>query len=592
MTRGKSSFFAQTRDSEKLIQVALGEKKADLAVVNARLVNVFTKEILDNISVSIKGKWIAAVGNDLKHCIGAKTEVIDAKGKTIIPGLIDGHTHLAWLFTANEFLKHAMKGGTTTIITETLEPFPVSGYDGLVDFLESLKDQPIKIFSTAPFMASISHASRGISLETLKKLLSREDIIGLGESYWQSVIQNPDQSLPILNEALLSGKRLEGHSAGASINRLNAYIATGISSCHEPIKADEVLDRLRLGLYVMIREGSIRSDLEEIAKIRDFGIDFRRLILVSDGVVPKDLLNKGYMEFIVQKAINCGFDPITAIQMATLNVAEHFSLDGIIGTIAPGRYADLLLIPDEETITAEYVISSGQIIAQNGNLLKQPRRHDFSKHSTTSVHLSRKLSASDFMVKIQMPADEAQIRTINMVTDLVTSEILVTLPISAGEIIQDISKDIIKIAAIDRTHNPGKIFTGLIKGFGLKAGAFACSASWDTTDIIVIGADDADMALAVNRIFDLQGGAVVSLNGKIEAELPLPVFGLLSELPIQQIAEKNETIKNKLTNLGVSFPDPLLSLIALTGAAIPFLRICEEGLVNLKNGQTVGIIPG
>ncbi|NNL43738.1 MAG: amidohydrolase family protein, partial [Desulfobacterales bacterium] len=182
MTRGKSSFFAQTRDSEKLIQVALGEKKADLAVVNARLVNVFTKEILDNISVSIKGKWIAAVGNDLKHCIGAKTEVIDAKGKTIIPGLIDGHTHLAWLFTANEFLKHAMKGGTTTIITETLEPFPVSGYDGLVDFLESLKDQPIKIFSTAPFMASISHASRGISLETLKKLLSREDIIGLGES--------------------------------------------------------------------------------------------------------------------------------------------------------------------------------------------------------------------------------------------------------------------------------------------------------------------------------------------------------------------------------------------------------------------------
>ncbi|MBT8374213.1 MAG: amidohydrolase family protein, partial [Deltaproteobacteria bacterium] len=394
------------------------------------------------------------------------------------------------------------------------------------------------------------------------------------------------------NEALLSGKRLEGHSAGASINRLNAYISTGISSCHEPIKADEVMDRLRLGLYVMIREGSIRSDLEEISKIKDFGIDFRRLILVSDGVVPKDLLNKGYMEFIVQKAINCGFDPITAIQMATLNVAEHFSLDGIIGTIAPGRYADLLLIPDEKTITAEYIISNGQIIAQNGNLLKQPRRHDFSKKSTTSVHLSRKLSASDFMVKIQMPADEAQIRTINMVTDLVTSEILVTLPISDGEIIQDISEDIIKIAAIDRTHNPGKIFTGLIKGFGLKAGAFACSASWDTTDIIVIGADDADMALAVNRIFDLQGGAVVSLNGKIEAELPLPVFGLLSELSIEQIADKNENIKNKLTNLGVSFPDPLLSLIALTGAAIPFLRICEEGLVNLKNGQTVGIIPG
>ncbi|MCP4370024.1 MAG: adenine deaminase [Deltaproteobacteria bacterium] len=592
MTADKSSFFAQKRDSEKLIKVALGREKADLVIINSRIVNVFTKEILNNFSVSIKGKWIAAVDNDLKYTIGTKTKVIDAKGKTVIPGLIDGHTHLAGLFTVSEFLKYAMKGGTTTIITETLEPFPVSGYDGVIDFLESLKDQPIKIFSTAPFMGSISNASRGISIETLEKLLSREDIIGLGESYWQSVLQQPELSLPILNEALLSGKTLEGHSAGASINKLNAYIATGISSCHEPIKADEVLERLRLGLYVMIREGSIRRDLKEISKIKDFGIDLRRLILVSDGVEPEDLLKKGYMEFIVQKAIDCGFDPLTAIQMATLNVAEHFSLDGIIGGIAPGRYADLVIIPDERTIKAQYVISNGQVIAQNGNLLIEPRRHDFSKQSMTSVHLSRKLNASDFAIITQKTADQVEVRIINMLTDLVTSELNMTLPVIDGQIIQDTSIDIIKIAAIDRTHNPGNIFTGLIKGFGLKAGAFACSASWDTTDIIVIGADDADMALAVNRILDLQGGAVVSLNGKIEAELPLPVFGILSELPIKKIFERTENIKNKLSDLGVPFSNPLLSLIALTGAAIPFLRICEEGMINLKNGKAVGIMSG
>jgi len=592
MTAGKSSFLAQTRDSEKLIKVALGREKADLAVVNARLVNVYTGEILDNSSISIKDKWIAAVSNDLQYSIGPKTEVLDAGGKTVIPGFIDGHTHLAWLYTAYEFLKFAMKGGTTTIITETIEPFPVSGYDGVVDFLESLKDQPIKIFSTAPFMASISDAARGISIETLKKLLSRDDIVGLGESYWQSVLQQPDLSLPILHETLLSGKSLEGHSAGAGTNKLNAYIAAGISSCHEPIKADEVLERLRLGLYVMIREGSIRRDLQEISKIKDFGIDLRRLVLVSDGVEPKDLLEKGYMEFIVQKAIDCGFDPITAIQMATLNVAQHFSLDCIIGGIAPGRHADLLIIPDERTVEAQYVISNGQVIAQNGNLLKQPRRHAFSKQSMTSVHLSRKLNASDFSVIMQKAVDKVEARIMNMVTDLVTSELNMTMPVVSGEIIQDINRDIIKIAAIDRTHNPGKIFTGLIKGFCLKTGAFACSASWDTTDIIVIGANDADMALAVNRIFDLQGGAVVSVHGKIEAELPMPVFGILSDLPMEQIAERTENIKNKLSELGVSFPDPLLSLIALTGAAIPFLRICEEGLVNLKNGKTVGIISG
>jgi len=590
MTTGKSSSFALTRDSEKLINVALGKEKADLAIVNARLVNVFTKEILDNSSVSIKGKWIAAVVSDLKYSIGVKTKVIDAGGKTVIPGLIDGHTHLASLYTACEFLKYAMKGGTTTIITETMEPFPVSGSDGVVDFLDSLKDQPIKIFSTAPFMASISDAASGISIETLKKLLSREDIIGLGESYWQSVLQRPDLSLPILRETLLAGKSLEGHSAGAGIKKLNAYIATGISSCHEPIKTDEVLERLRLGLYVMIREGSIRRDLEEISKIKDFDIDLRRLVLVSDGVEPEDLLKKGYMEFIVQKAIDCGFDPITSIQMATLNVAEHFSLDGIIGGIAPGRYADLLIIPDERTIEAQYVISNGQVIAQNGNLLKQPRKHAYSKQSMTSVHLTRKLNASDFAVRIEKAVDKVEARIINMVTDLVTSELNLVLPVVNGEIIQDVSSDIIKIAAVDRTHNPGKTFTGLIKGFCLNKGAFACSASWDTTDIIVVGANDVDMALAVNRIFDLQGGAVVSVKGNIEAELSMPVFGILSDLPMEQIVERTKNIKNKLSELGVPLPDPMLSLIALTGAAIPFLRICEEGLVNLKNGKTVGII--
>jgi len=590
MTAYKSSSVAYTRNSEKLIKVALGQEKADLAVVNARLVNVYTGEILDHSSISIKGKWIAAVGDDIKDTIGPKTEIIDAGGKTVIPGLIDGHTHIAWLYTAYEFLKYAMKGGTTTIVTETIEPFPVSGYEGVIDFLESFKDQPIKIFATAPFMASISETARGISNDILKKLMSRDDIIGLGESYWQSVLQHPDLSLPILNEALIAGKSLEGHSAGASSKKLMAYIATGISSCHEPIKADEVLERLRLGLHVMIREGSIRRDLEEISKIKDSGVNLRRLILVTDGLEPGDLMEKGCMEFVVQKAIDCGFDPITAIQMVTLNVAEHFSLDGLIGGIAPGRYADLLIIPDPATIQAEFVISNGRIIARNGNLLQQPRKHTFKKQSTNSVSLTRKLSTSDFAIMVENSPDEVEVRIINMLTDLVTSELKMIVPVVDGEIRPDVSRDILKIAAIDRTHNSGKTFTGLVKGFCLKSGAFACSAAWDTTDIVVVGANDDDMALVVNRINELQGGAVVCAKGKIEAELPMPVFGIISDLPMEEILERTQDIKKKLSGLGVPFPDPLLTLITLTGAAIPFLRICEEGLVNLKNGKTIGLI--
>jgi adenine deaminase len=571
------------------MQVALGEEKADVAVVDARLANVYTAELTDNCAISIKGKWIAYVGRNPKDTIGPKTEVIDAKGKTVIPGLIDGHTHLSWLFTVDEFLKYALKGGTTTIITETLEMFPVSGYEGLLDVLESFRNQPIKILATAPVMISISHAAQGISEKTLKKLLARDDIIGLGESYWQAVLQEPDRLLPLFKQTLVAGKTLEGHSAGASDKKLSAYIAAGISSCHEPINAAQVLERLRLGLYIMAREGSVRKDLAEIAKIKAHAIDLRRLILVTDGVEPSELIEKGYMEYVVQKAIDYGFEPIAAIQMATLNVAEHFSLDHLIGGIAPGRYADLAIIPDITTIDAQMVISNGQIIAENGKLRSSPRKHTFCEENLKTIKLPQELKAADFAVKVPQDAKNVKVRVINMVTDLVTSEISLNCPVTEGYLTVNPNKDILKVAAIDRTHNPGRRFVGFIAGFGLKAGAIACSAAWDSSDIVVVGADDSDMATAVNRIRQLQGGAVVSEKGKIMAELALPVFGIISELPLETISQRLKDVNRSASDMGVPFPNPVLSLITLTGAAIPYLRICEEGLVNLKDGKTLSL---
>ncbi len=589
MTIEGATFLNDTRDSKTLMKVALGQEKADLAIVNAKLINVYTGELIENCAISIKEKWIAYVGRDPKVTIGPKTEVIDAKGKTVIPGLIDGHTHLASLSTASEFLKYAMKGGTTTIVTETLEPFPMGGYEGLIDFLESLKNQPIKILATAPAMISISKTACGISEETLQKLLDRDDIVGLGESYWQAVIQEPDLLQPLFKHTLLAGKTLEGHSAGASEKKLSAYIANGISSCHEPINADQVIERLRMGLHVMVREGAVRKDLAEIAKITKQGIDLRRLILVSDSISPGDLIKNGYMEGIVQKAINCGFEPITAIQMATLNVAEHFSLDHLIGGIAPGRYADLVIIPNIASIDAEVVVSRGLIIAEDGKLLAFPRKHTFAEESLNTIKLPREFGPSDFIIQAPGSTEKVQIRVINMITDLVTSEITVNYPVTDGKLSVDTNKDIIKIAAIDRTHRPGKLFVGLIQGFGLKSGAIASSAAWDSSDIVVVGVDDADMAFAVNRIRNLQGGTVVCDNGKILSELPLPVFGLMSDLPLETIDQRFKDVANTAKNLGIPFPEPILSLITLTGAAIPYLRICEEGLVNLKDGKNVNL---
>jgi adenine deaminase len=582
-----SPFVKKPEESKMLMNVALGQDKADLAVINARLANVYTAEYIDNCTVSIKGKWIAYVGPNPDDMIGPDTEVIDAGGQTVIPGLIDGHTHLAWLCKADEFLKYAAKGGTTTIITETLEVFLVAGYAGLVDLLESFADQPIKIWSTAPATISISKAARGISKEDLQKLLDRDDILGLGESYWQAVLQDSDWLLSIFEQTHRAGKTLEGHSAGASEKKLAAYIANGISSCHEPITADQVLDRLRLGLHVMAREGAVRKDLKEIAAIKDRGIDLRRLILVSDSIAPDDLMENGYMETLVQKAIDYGFAPINAVQMATLNVAEHFSLDHLIGGIAPGKLADLVIIPDDNSIVARVVVSNGRIIARNENLLVDPRPHSFSTESLNSIKLPNALTPSDFIIRGPEKAEETKVRVINMVTDLVTSEIEEQMPVRDGQIGVELNKGIIKIAAIDRTHTPGRMFTGLLKGFGLEAGALACSGGWDTSDIIVAGTNDADMAAAVNHIRNLQGGAVVCENGKILAEFPLPLFGIISDRTLKDIVHQIETVTAAAQNQGVPFPDPILSLITLTGAAIPYLRICEEGLVNLKSGKNV-----
>ncbi|MGD9080209.1 MAG: amidohydrolase family protein, partial [Desulfobacterales bacterium] len=458
MAKTTSSYLKNTDESRALMKVALGQDKADLAVVNARLANVYTGEFIDDCAISIKGKWIAYVGPNPEETIGPKTEVINAGGQTAIPGLIDGHTHLGWLCKADEFLKYAAAGGTTTIITETLEVFLAAGYDGIVDLLQSFKNQPVKIWSTAPATISISKAAQGISREHLQTLLERDDILGLGESYWQAVLQEPDWLLALFEQTQHAGKILEGHSAGASEKKLAAYIANGISSCHEPINADQVLDRLRLGLHVMVREGAVRKDLQEIAKIKDLGIDLRRLVLVSDGITPADLMANGYMEALVQSAIEYGFEPINAIQMATLNVADHFSLDHLIGGIAPGRLADIVIIPDDTTIAAQVVVSNGRIIAQNGDLLAAPQSHSFSDDSLNSVKLPRELTSSDFVIRAPENVENIKVRVINMVTDLVTAEIEERLPVKDGQITVDLNKDIVKIAAIDRYHNPGSLF--------------------------------------------------------------------------------------------------------------------------------------
>ncbi|MGC8494144.1 MAG: adenine deaminase C-terminal domain-containing protein [Syntrophobacteraceae bacterium] len=569
-----------------LMRVAAGTEPADMLLLNGSVVNVYTGEIMKNCPVAIKGKWIAAVGPEAASVAGESTLVYDAAGKTLAPGLIDGHTH-AWFFTMEAFLPYAIKGGVTTIITETLEFFPVGGCEAIAELLDAVGDQPIKIFGTTPAFISTSIAQNGYSEKTLEKLLERDDILGIGESFWQAVLQDPEAMTQRFQMALDRGKLLEGHSAGAKGKKLASYAASGISSCHEPITCQEALDRLRLGIYVMVREGSVRKDLQNISPIAKTGVDLRRLVLVTDSVEPAELVEKGYLEVVVQKAIDSGFDPVSAIQMATLNVAEHFNLDSVIGGIAPGRCADILVLPDAKTIAPETVISNGRIVYRDKKLLAAPRKHRYSENALRSIRLEKPFTSADFDIRTASGSNAPlTVRVIDMVSDLVSKESHLEVVPVEGKIRCDLARDIVKVAAIDYRHNPGRSFTGLIKGFGIKKGAMACSAAWDCSDIIVAGADEEDMATAAERVRQLPGGAVVCEEGKITAELPLPIFSILSDLDMESLAERVKSVRRAAGELGMHFPDPLLSLCVLTSAAIPYLKICEEGLVNLKDGKT------
>lgn len=567
-----------------LAAVCLGEEEADLVVQGIDLVNVYTREVLKGHSVATKGKWIAYVGPEANHTIGPGTRVIDGAGRTLIPGFIDGHAHMLYYASPHEFLRYAMRGGTTTIVTEIMElTFPL-GYQGLIDCLEILKNQPIKIFSTIPPSVTLSRdaAARAPTLNQLLDLLQRDDVLGVGEGFWQEVLRG-ERNFPALSaEALKLRKTSEGHAAGCRGRRLAAYLDFGVSSCHESVSAEEVVEKLRFGLCTMIRQGSIRKELEAIARIKDRKLDFRRAALVTDGADPRDLVRKGYLEQVVQRAIDSGFDPVLAVQMATLNVAEHFRLDGVLGGIAPAKYADMVLIPDLRTIKAEVVISNGVIIAQDGELRVGPRPADFKGGELKKIQVN----PADFA--IQVPRTETlKIRVMDQVTELVTKEAILDLPAPQGELKADPDKDLVKVSVISCE---GRQFTGLLRGLGFRAGAMATSGAWETFSIVVVGADEADMAVAVNRIFETGGGIAVCSEGKISAELALPVAGLLSRLRIEEIVERLDRIQQRARALGFRFADAALTLAVLTTAAIPFLRLSEEGLVDLKTGRVVDLV--
>jgi len=583
--------FPYNAHNRQLLETALGNEPADLVIKDGVLMDVYTGRVVPHRSVAVAGRWIAYVGPDADYAIGDRTSVIEADGRVIAPGFIDPHTHIANFWNIADFLRYAIPGGTTTYVTEVEGFCFASGAEGFRAFLDQVRDRPVKIYCLIPPMVSASPAAaaRFITAEETGKLLRDEQVIGLGESYWQSAILTPDDRiLHLIQETVKAGKSVQGHAAGAADRRLAAYAAAGATSCHEAVSAEDVLNRLEMGYCVMLREGHVRKDLESIRPLIGT-IDLGRCALSTDGADAELLLSQGYFTDVVQKAVAMGLKPIEAIRMATLNPAAHFGLDHLIGGIAPGRFADILILPAPGIMKPDMVISEGQVIAEKDKILVPLPRvpHPDQLLKTVPVPL---IAPEKLTVPLAACSKPGAVRTMDIQANgLVAREGSARISSSTGTVLADPEQDLLKIVFIERVSGSGERFVGFVRGWGQKRGAVASSLVWDAAGIVAIGADDLDLVQAINRVTELQGGTVLTVGGEIVCEIPFPIGGYSSDRRIEDLTAEASDLQKTLGDLGSNLPSPRLTLETLASAAIPFIRITEKGYFRFRENDYVGL---
>jgi adenine deaminase len=570
-----------------LLEVAVGHAPADLLVTGSDVVNVYTGEVV-RWDVAVAGGRVAAVGEDLTALAGPATEHLDARGKVLVPGFLDGHTHLDVFVAVPELLREAIPRGLTAFVTEMAQVSSALGPGGARWFLETLAAQPIHAYATAPVISYLSvEAESGepaLDESAMAALLEDPRVLGLGEVYWHRLLPEPERLLALIAQARAAGKTVEGHTAGARGPRLAACAAAGVGSCHEPITAAEALERLRLGMHVLIREGSVRRDLEAVLEVRHAGVSLRRASLASDGIWPPDLVTRGHMDGIVQRAIDLGLPPVTAYQMASLNPAEHFGLDGDLGGIAPGRWADLLVLPDLRTVRPEVVVARGRIVARDGRCLVPcpvvPLPAGlYDRPQPGPLDLAA--------LRLAAPGSAARVRVIRIAGDILTAETEATLPVRDGAVLADPASDLL-LAAVCNRRTGRERGLGVVQGFGLREGAVASTLSFDTADLVLLGASREALAAAGRRAVELGGGfVVVDGQGTVRAEVPLPLGGVAAAAPVADVARGLDGVVRALRDLGCRLGHPLLTVQTLTFSAIPALRLTTRGLLSVKSRERV-----
>ena len=583
----------------ELIDVALGRLKADLIVENATLVNVFTGELQEGVDIAIFKDRIALVG-DAEHAKGLRTNVVRADGLFAVPGFIDAHVHVeSSMVTFSEFARAVVPRGTTSIFADPHEIANVLGLKGLKMVWEESRNLPLKVFLCVPSCVPASSpefetAGAKIGPEDVEEALSWPGVVALGEMMnYPGVLAKDEEVLAKLMATLKAGKPVEGHSDGIMGAELNAYVAAGISSCHEATTPEQVAERLRLGMWAMIREGSAWRDLRACIKaITELRLDARRAVLVTDDRHPQDLLREGHMDFVIRRAIEEGVDPVTAIRMVTLNPAEHYGLDHYIGCIAPGRAADIVLLSDLEVVEVHTVISDGTVVARGGFMMVRPEKKPYPDPAKRTVKLHKRLEPGDFEIRAPGVGEGRVKAHIIGVEEMsaITKHLVEDVVVSGQEVRPDPERDIALVAVVERHRCSGNIGRGLVKGFGLKEGAASSTVAHDSHNLLVVGVDTRDMALAANSVVEVGGGMAVVRGGEVLARLELPVAGLMSEEPIEIVAEKVEALEKAWRELGCTMRAPFMTLSLLALPVLPELRITDKGLVDTIEFKRIGLL--
>ena len=577
--------------TQKLAKVALGVEKAETVIKNARLVNVCTAEIQENIDVAIAEGRIALVG-DASHCIGPDTKVIDAAGQYIAPGFMDGHIHVeSSMLSVGEYARAVVPCGTTGIFMDPHEICNVCGPEGVRYMIEDSKRAPLKAMSNAPScvpaVAGFEDTGSSIGPADIREMMTWDGVMGLGEMMnFPGVLAADDNVHGELAETLKSDNIITGHfsipDTGAA---MNAYIASGIRCCHESTRAEDVLEKMRHGMYALLRYGSAWHDMPVIIRaILDNKVDDRFACLISDDSHCDTLITDGHLDYIVRCAVKEGLDPVKAIQFVTINTATCFRMDHEMGSITPGKCADIVFFNDLNDIRITRTMIDGDVVAENGKMTVEIKPAATPDYVLNTMHVGGTITAGSFRIAAPAGAGDAvKTRVIEIIPERVGNyERLIDMKVTDGFVEADPAKDIMKMGVFERHHETGTAGFGFVKGFGFKKGAMAQTVAHDAHNLLVAGTNDEDMALAANTLIECGGGMCAVADGKVLAVVPLPIAGLMNDLHANDMAERVAKLDSAWKEMGCNIKSPYMTMALVPLACLPELRLTNRGLVDCR----------